>query len=201
MLLSTTTTSVGDAFDIAKVPHATASSGDIMDLKNGPMQKAGGTLAQLYLNYKRFARKGGELSSFVGKQKQLKQMLMLGNDAGGKPMVAVTLRAFTSVNDLKSMVTSLGGRVLGETASLQSADAYVPIAALGVLAGNSTIAHVNPIMKPQTQRGIATNQGDRLNADRASQRRSAPTARTEGRHPLRQLQPDRGRLPRFDHNR
>jgi len=160
VLLSTT--SNGGVFDVHNLPHFTASSGNLMDLKHGPMAKAGGTLAQLYHEYRKFVRKGGaEPANFLGKQKALNNMLTFGRGDRGDLTVAVTVRTYGSMDDLTNVVQPLGGKVIVRNGAYNAADVMLPVSALRGLAANGLVAAVEPAGKPVTARGVASNQADR----------------------------------------
>src|SRR5438093_13588112 len=52
-------------FDVNKVPVFNPTSGDVADVKHGPLAKSGGLVASVYSEYQSFVQHGGTSSGFV----------------------------------------------------------------------------------------------------------------------------------------
>lgn len=141
----------GNVFDVNKVPVYTPTSGDIGDLKNGPLGNAGPVLGQLYVDYKRFIKKGGKAGDYTP---------VLNNQLFTKgQQVAVTIRARGSVDEVSQIIRDAGGQLVYRGKAMRAIDALVPISQLTTLSSNPKIATLNAVLRPVTQgQGNANNQ-------------------------------------------
>lgn len=149
----------GDVFNVNKIPVFTPSSSDINDLKNGPLGNATASLAELYIDFRKFIRKGGKAADYTPSDDST-----LVFDKG---RVGVLVRVRSSMADASALIRSLGGELIFRSNAYKAIETYLPIGQLSSLAQNAKIATVNPLGKRQTRlAGTAENQAEYgLNAD------------------------------------
>jgi hypothetical protein len=153
-----------DPFDVSKIPTFTPTSGSLTDLKHGPFAKAGGIIASVYTEYRKYANRGGAPLSF----KSAAASTVAFNGAS----VGLTLRTRGTIQQLQSEIEAVGGRIVASDANLHVVDAYVPVWNLNTLISSSSVATAKAILRPHTNAaGIATNfadQGEAADAMRAA---------------------------------
>lgn len=126
-------------FEASKIPVFTPSSSDISDLKNGPFGNAGGNLAAIYSDYKKFIKRGGTPSEYVATSQLIQTR---GNQ------VAVSMRTRGAISDLVTAVRQSGGSLIYKQNAYRIVQAYVPVSQLTTLLSNKSVAVMQPIYKP-----------------------------------------------------
>jgi hypothetical protein len=136
-------------------------SASLHDIQNGPLAKAGGNLANLYINY-RSAQKAGTLAHY---QSTLDAQTRKANggdavDVQGNT-VGVTVVGTGKLAGLEQTVRALGMDIQSITPGDDAVSGFIPISELDTLSQTPGVLHVNPIYKPSLyQQGSAPNQSD-----------------------------------------
>ena len=136
------------------------TSTNLHDIQNGPLAKAGGNLADLYLNY-RSAQRAGTLTAFE-KQIATETASPYGSpiDAVGNT-VGVEVVGSGKFSAFEQQMESLGLSVQAITPSDNAIAGFIPITLLSQLAQSSDVLHVTPLDAPSLrQEGESPNQAD-----------------------------------------
>jgi hypothetical protein len=137
-----------------------ATSSNLHDIQNGPLAKAGGNLANLYLDY-RSAQRTGTMTAFAAATAQETDA------AGGSPLdvvgnaVGVELVAVGNLAKFEQSMQALGMSVQSITPADNAIAGFLPITLISEVAQSSDVLHMTPLDKPAVlQEGEAPDQAD-----------------------------------------
>lgn len=126
----------------------------IRDARHGPMAKAGQTLVDLYLDYRKHRRAGGTNADY---NPAAADKLKIDN-----ARVVVSVRGTRGLDTLMTALRKYDVQCISRTGRFGGVvEAYVPITHLHALATEPGVGAINPIFKPQTHgRGNVANQAE-----------------------------------------
>jgi hypothetical protein len=145
---------------LLSVTPLVATSSNLHDIQNGPLAKAGGNLANLYLDY-RSAQRTSTMTAFATTASQ-------ETDApGGSPLdvvgntVGVELVAIGSLTKFEQSMQALGMSIQSITPADNAIAGFLPITLISQVAQSSDVLHMTPLDKPGVmQEGEAPDQAD-----------------------------------------
>jgi large repetitive protein len=133
---------------------------NVLDVKNGPLAKAGQDLIKIYSEYQDFIHLGGNFNSSLSNRVEFK-----GTNVG------VNVRGFGDFNAFVASLRNLGMQVVATNSPTGTVNGFLPIAELPAVAAMAQTIGLSPSYKPHASSvGVASNQSE--------QTLNAPAART-----------------------
>lgn len=143
-----------DPFRVGKTPVYTPTTSDLSDVKNGPLAKGGGALANIFAEYAKYVKKGGVRARFESTYADTYYV--------NKNVMGVTIRTRGSVDDMANVIKENGGVVTRRVKADKILEAVVPISQVDNLAVNKSLMHIRPMLLPKVRsEGLGVNEAER----------------------------------------
>jgi hypothetical protein len=125
-------------------PQQPPSTGDMGDVKNGPLAKAGQSLIGVYLDYQEYVQAGG---SGPFSSKRAANVLIDGTNVG------VDIRG-ADLNDLVTTLSHLGMQIEITDANTSTVEGFLPISRLPAVVQLTKVYAISPIYKPSHRQSM-----------------------------------------------